>query len=453
MAIFDINMINIEEALRKASDTKRIIVETGAHRRVPEVFRSLFPDKTAVIVADCNTYAAAGEDVEAILNEAGVPLARHFIFEDLELYAEWTYVERLEKYLSGVDAIAIAVGSGVINDLTKLVSSHLGRQYMVVGTAASMDGYTASGASVTYEGIKQTFACPAPRAAVLDPAVSAAAPEGLSASGYGDMIAKIPAGAEWMIAGALGKEPVDPVAFSLVQDGLRASLADPEGLASGKVEPTELLANELVLSGLAMQACGSSRPASGIEHQFSHFWDMEGLCFNGKHVSHGFKVAIGTLVSTACLEFLLDYDFDSIDPAVCAAAWPSMEEQATRIRKMFAGRPHHMERALSQSAEKYLPASGIEKELTLLKEQWPELSQKIRSQIFTYAQVKEGLRLAGAPYEPEMIGITRSRLRETFLLIPYMRSRYTAVDVILRAGLMDKADARLFGPGGIWEIN
>jgi glycerol-1-phosphate dehydrogenase [NAD(P)+] len=180
---------------------------------------------------------------------------------------------------------------------------------------------------------------------------------------------------------------------------------------------------------------------------------MEGRCFNGKHVSHGFKVAIGTLVSTAMLEFLLENDIENIDPAACAAAWPSKEEQAAKIREMFAGRPHHMERALAQSAEKYLPPSGIEKELTLLRDQWPDLKEKIRSQIFTYSEVKERLRLAGAPYEPEMIGISRARLKETFLLIPYMRSRYTAVDVILRAGLMDKADARLFGPGGIWEIN
>ena len=445
-------MTDIEKALRKASDTKCIIVENGAHGRVPEVFRNLFPGQTAVIVADSNTYAAAGADVEAILGKASIPLAPSFVFDDPELYAEWSYLERLEDYLKGIDAIAVAVGSGVINDLTKLASSHLGRQYMVVGTAASMDGYTASGASVTYDGIKQTFACPAPRAAILDPAVSAAAPEGLSASGYGDMIAKIPAGAEWIIAGALGKDPVDPVAFSLVQDGLRDSLADPEGLAAGKVEPTKLLANELVLSGLAMQECGSSRPASGIEHQFSHFWDMEGLCFRGKHVSHGFKVAIGTLVSTAMLEFLLENDIENIDPAACAAAWPSMEDQAAMIREMFAGRPHHMERALAQSAEKYLPPSGIEKELTLLRDQWPDLKEKIRSQIFTYAKVKEGLRLAGAPYEPEMIGISRSRLRETFLLIPYMRSRYTAADVILRTGLLDKAAESLFGPGGIWEV-
>ena len=75
---------------------------------------------------------------------------------------------------------------------------------MVVGTAASMDGYTAYGASITKDGNKQTFDCPAPLGMVLDSNIAAAAPAKLSASGYADLIAKIPAGADWMLADAVG---------------------------------------------------------------------------------------------------------------------------------------------------------------------------------------------------------------------------------------------------------
>ena len=95
--------------------------------------------------------------------------------------------------LKNHDAIPIAVGSGTINDLTKLSSHLTGRRYMCVGTAASMDGYTAFGASITADGSKQTFNCPAPQACLADLDIICQAPIEMTASGYADLFAKITA--------------------------------------------------------------------------------------------------------------------------------------------------------------------------------------------------------------------------------------------------------------------
>jgi len=243
--------------------------------------------------------------VKNYFGAAGIAHDEPHVYGYDDSFAEWTYVEELENVLKKTDAIPVAVGSGVINDLTKLTAHRCGRRYMCVGTAASMDGYTAYGASITYQGNKQTFDCPAPYGMALDPRIAAKAPKAMSASGYADLIAKIPAGADWMIADVVGSEAIDRFAFDLVQDGLQEALSDPEGVYNGDVKKVEQLAEGLLLSGFAMQAAKSSRPASGMEHQFSHFWDMEDLEFEGKHVSHGFKVGIGTLASTASLELLL----------------------------------------------------------------------------------------------------------------------------------------------------
>lgn len=251
-------MSEIETALERARDTKALEFGVGAMEKVPAMFNKLFPGKTAIVVADKNTYAVAGEAVYGYLKNAGINTESPFIFTDPELFAEWSYIGQLEAFLKERDVIAVAVGSGVINDLTKLVSSHLGRRYMIVGTAASMDGYTAYGASITFEGNKQTFDCPAPLGMVLDPTVAAKAPEGMSASGYGDLMAKIPAGADWIIADAVGSESIDPFAFSLVQSKLRDALSDPDAVAAGDVEATGKLADGLIMSGFAMQAMSSS---------------------------------------------------------------------------------------------------------------------------------------------------------------------------------------------------
>lgn len=446
-------MGKIEQALQHTTDTKSMVIGPGCVRKSADMFSELFPGRKAIIVADLNTWKVAGGDVQASLQEKGIPSEEPFVFTDPDLYAEWSYVEQLKERLEKTDACPIAVGSGVINDLTKYVAHLLGRRYMTVGTAASMDGYTAYGSSITIDGNKQTVDCPAPYGFVMDPVIAARAPKELAASGYGDLIAKIPAGADWMLAEAAGVESIEPLSWSLVQDGLREALADPVAVRNGDVAYTERLSEGLLMSGFAMQAYRSSRPASGMEHQFSHCWDMEGLCFLGKHVSHGFKVSIGTLVSTASLEFLLEKGLQDLDVDACVAAWKSWDETEADIRRIFEGKPGHLDRALKETRNKYVEKEALRGQLEALKAAWPSLSGKIREQIVPFPVLKENLRLVGAPYEPEMIGVSRERLRTTLGYIPYMRSRFTNIDVIFRCGLLPALDEKLFGKGGIWEIN
>lgn len=445
-------MTIIEKALQRTTDTKALFLGPGVIVKTAQMFRELFPGKKGVVVADTNTFRVAGVQVDSILAEAGLRAADPFIFDDPDLFAEWGFACRLKDYLAGIDAIAVAVGSGVINDLTKYVSYTLGRRYMIVGTAASMDGYTAYGASISIDGNKQTLDCPAPKGMILDPVISAQAPKELAASGYADLIAKIPAGADWMIAECIGVEPIDPFTWDLVQRNLRASLSAPDKINAGDVQATEALAEGLIMSGFAMQALQSSRPASGTEHQYSHFWDMDGLCIGGKHVSHGFKVGIGTLVSTASLEFLIGYPVNAMDIERAVSTWPDWDGMERRIRTLFDGKPAHLARALKETRDKYVGKDELRRQLDAFVHHWPELKEKVRLQIYPFETVHDYLRRVGAPNEPEQIGISRERLRDTFRRIPYMRSRFTNADIIYRLGIQDELENYLFGPGGHWEI-
>ena len=445
-------MNKIESALSRTTDTKALVIGENAIPQAAQMFKNLFPGHRALVVADTNTFRVAGRQTEELFAETGIQQETPFVFSDPDLYAEWKYVEQLQERLSRTDAIPVAVGSGVINDLTKLVASRCDRRYMCVGTAASMDGYTAYGASITYEGNKQAFDCPAPYGMVLDHGISAAAPEEMSASGYADLIAKIPAGADWMIADAVGVEKLDDFAFHEVQDGLREALCDPEGIRRGDVRKVGQLAEGLLLSGFAMQATQSSRPASGAEHQFSHYWDMEHLVHNGKSVSHGFKVGIGTLASTAFLELLLATPVEQLDIDACVAAWKPWDEVEREITRVFDGRIDFIARGIKETRNKYVDKEGLRRQLTLLCRKWPELRERIRTQILPFTEIRERLRLVGAPYEPEQIGVSRTKLRDTFAKIPYMRSRFTNIDIAFRCGYMEQWLDQLFGRGGIWEI-
>ena len=87
-----------------------------------------------------------------------------------------------------------------------------------------------------------------------------------------------------------------------------------------------------------------------------------------------------------------------------------------------------------------------------MKQAWPGLRGRIRDQIIPFGEVHRRLELVGAPCEPEQIGVSRAHFRASFEKIPYMRSRYTVVDVAFRCGWMEEWLDRLFGKGGVWEV-
>jgi glycerol-1-phosphate dehydrogenase [NAD(P)+] len=124
----------------------------------------------------------------------------------------------------------------------------------------------------------------------------------------------------------------------------------------------------------------------------------------------------------------------------------------TEIREVMAGKPGHIARALVEAKGKHSDKDGLRAQIEALKAAWPTLQHKIREQIIPFEQVRQNLKLVGAPYEPEMIGVSRERFKKTVSYIPYMRNRFTNIDVIYRLGWMDEFLERMFGPGGVWEI-
>lgn len=448
-------MDRVKLALENATQTKDLIVGTGVIEQVAQLFKTQFPGRRALIVADTTTFRVAGERVYNILKDNGIDQDKPYIFDEPDMHAEWPYIERLDHLFKQTDAIPVAVGSGTINDLTKLSSYHTGRRYMTVATAASMDGYLAFGASITKDGAKQTFPCTATQALLADLNIIATAPAAMTASGYADLFAKVPAGADWIVADELGIEPIDPVAFSIVQDGLHEALSNPEGDRNGDLKALKQLIEGLCLGGFAMQAYPkSSRPASGADHQFSHLLNMEHFVMkNGQAPSHGFQVSIGTIISLSFYDQLLNHtDVDAIDVDRCVAAWPSLEEQESKALKMFEGTDFPTLGATEIKA-KYVTPEQLRQELNLFKAKWPELKKRLQKQLVTPTEAIRRLRLVGAPTKPEDIDLPRTRLRDSIIRAQSIRRRYTILDLGLRTLLLPQWTEGLFGRGGLWEIH
>lgn len=435
-------------ALRNARDTRSLLLGSGVLNQVGAVFSAQFGSMPCIVVADTNTFEVAGRDVLSALRQSGQPNREPLVLEVAGLYAEYSFVERVKQAIHGIDAIPVAVGGGVINDLTKLAAHLCGRSYMTVATAASMDGYTAFGASIAYQGSKQTFDCPAPRAVVADLDVIAAAPEGMNASGYADLLAKCPAGADWIMADALGVEPIDRTAWDLVQTRLRSWMDDPAGVRAGDIEALRRLTTALMMTGFAMQAASSSRPASGAEHQFSHLWDMENHTLLGCTPSHGFKVGIGSLASLAMYEALLEMDVERLDVEAAVHAWPDAEVNEREVQALFSGE-ELVVKAVVESRFKHVTSDALRSQLITLKRRWPELRERLSKQLIGRNAARDMLQAAGCPFESEQIGISRDRLRMSYRKAYHIRRRFTILDVMRRANFWDAALDRIFDDPGM----
>ena len=445
-------MSRLEEALKSACDTQACVIGEDVLGQVPALVRRHFPSATrALVVADPRTWAAAGEKAGALLAAAGIPAERYMLEPDGKTFhADYHYAVEVREALAAAgaekgDLVPVAAGSGVVNDLVKLASGDLKVPYLVCATAASVDGYSSFGAAIrSPEGAKKTYACPAPRAIVADLDVMRTAPKWMAASGFADLLAKVPAGADWILACELGACEWHDRAWHTVQDGLPDALANPEGVAAMETEPMRKFVEGLMLGGFAMQDMQSSRPASGAEHMFSHILEMRDHTYKGDIVPHGIQVGVYTHFMTRFFEQILAFDYTKLDVDACVAAWPDWPAEEALARKLFAG-TKFPDVGVTSTKAKYLDKDGLRAQLTVAKTRWPEIKARLEKQLLPSAEVERRLRVVGAPVYPEEIGTTREDSRANVIVAAHMRDRYNALDFTYRTGQMDAFARKAFG--------
>lgn len=440
----------IPSALASATDTRAIEIGRGILDKTGAVFKEQTGARLGIVVADETTYGIAGKQVEQALRTAGIELAEPLIFPaQPPLYAGYENVTVIRERLEATGATACSVGSGTLSDLTKLASGELGRLYVHVCTAASMDGYSAFGASIAKDGFKITRNCPAPVGIIADLDVMATAPQRMLANGYGDIMEKFPGGADWIIADALGVEPIEPHAWDLVQSPLKEAMGDPAALRDGDPEVFERFVEIVMLSGLAIQAHQTSRPGSGVGHNFSHQWEMEGYGLDWPlPLSHGAKVGLGTVAIAAVYDAIIDFDF-AVDVDAVVASWPSREENQEYARSLQTI-PAIAEAAAAQADGKYVPREQLPQRIADIERVWPEIRGRLRAQVPTAPRIRDMLREVGAVYHPLQVGISLEKLHATYFQAQTIRSRYAVLDVLNETGLLRQVVDSLFAPGGYW---
>ncbi len=439
----------IHSAVAQSQQIDAIVIDHDALRQVPGLLRKHFKTSNVFLIADENTMAAAGSDLKEELTACGVSSAVHIFPASPCLKGK---VENADTFLARLQAhggVPVSVGSGVINDLVKYAAFQIGQPYLAIATAASMDGYASAGSPLTQKGFKHTIPCAPPRVIVADLNVISNAPKAMSGWGYGDLAGKIPAGADWLIADALGIEKTDTVAWPMVQDNLRTWLSNPAGVVSGDAATSSDLFTGLVMAGIAMELHGGSRPASGAEHQSAHLWEMDAIECDGRPVSHGACVALGTLTILSLYEWLLTQDFRDLDAHRVVRHRRRLDDLTAEIRRRFNS-PDIAEKTLQETRAKYIEDDRLHERIERIKRVWPSLHQRLTDYLIPFDEMKSMLVTAGIVTDPAAVGIDRVYHRKTLIASRLIRRRYTILDFLEETGRFDEAIDHVFSAGGRW---
>lgn len=403
--------------------TREYIVEKDAIQKLPALLGRLFPEAKPLAVFDRNTHKAAYPKFSASLPDVPV-----FILTDDEIHADERQVGLVTQALKdGGSDLLLAVGSGVICDIVRYIAFKEDIPFIAVPTAASVDGFVSNSAAMTLNGAKITLPAKAPNAVVADLEIIASAPKKMTASGVGDMLSKYISIADWKIGHLITGEYFCPFVADLTIEAVDMIVQNIEKINSGDIGSFGVLMKGLLLSGVAMQMVGITRPASSFEHHFSHYLEIVPIEGVNRAALHGEKVGIATIQA--------------------AKYYPVFARRLNRIYEENIPNHFDIERVKGYYAQ--YPqgiVDAVEKENTptitakldrdLLEQNFDKVLQ-IADEVPSAESLTETLRTIGGYTSYYDINMTDEQFKETMKICCYIRNRFTLLRLVCDFELFD----------------
>lgn len=413
--------------------TSKVIAESGAINKLPEIISELGAKKV-FLLADKNTYAAAGEKVYEILVNSGATV-RKFVFNNDALEPDDASVGLAIMNFDKSCDVVVSVGSGVINDIGKIVANVSSKKYVIVGTAPSMDGYASATSSMTVDGLKTSVNSKCADYIVGDIDILAKAPVKMMVSGLGDMLAKYVSICEWRISELINGEYYCEEIAKLVRESLNKCVSNADGLLSGDKEAVKAVFEGLVVCGAAMKFAGVSRPASGVEHYLSHIWDMRGAEFGLPVEFHGIQCALGTLIAIGVYDKLVKVTPD-FEKGIAYAESFDVEAWNKEL-EAFLGRGAESMIELEKKEGKYNVSAHRER-LKKIVAEWDTIKKIVAEELPGYDDLIALFNKLGLPTTLSEIGVDEKLLPMTFKATKDIRDKYVLSRLCFDLGIIDE---------------
>lgn len=396
------------------AESRSVVIEDSLAGGEAELVAALGLGRHLAVISDGNTHAVLGERVERAL--AGAFTVQSIVL-GAEPRADADTVARLLASLDPRTDAIIAVGSGTLNDLSKMVALQRDCPQLVFATAPSMNGYTSLSASITSGGVKRSVRTRTPLGVFFDLRVLAAAPPRLIRAGLGDSACRSTAQADWLLSHLLLDRAYRVAPFSLLADDERALFEQTDALVAGDLVAMRHLVRTLVLSGFGMTICNGSFPASQGEHLLGHYIEMMRppampLGF------HGEQIGVCTVAMARLQERLL--------VASPPRLRPSAVERADLVRHFGTSIGDACWRELEQ---KRFDRAATDELNHRLATSWDAMRAQIAAVTLGPARMIEVLAAAGAPVEPAALGWPPSLFAGALAHAREIRNRYTFLDL------------------------
>ena len=421
-------LVNCPCGVKHTFPLKKIISCVGAIDRLPEVLSS-YGLRKPFIVADENTYAAAGEKTVYILEKNGFNYGK-FLYGKEPLEPDEKAVGTLAiKFDADCDAI-VGIGSGVINDICKIIAARTGKFYIIIATAPSMDGYASATSSMAVGGLKITVKSKCPEIIIGDVDVLKNAPLKMLKAGLGDMLAKYVSILEWRLSEEINGEYYCENIAQMIRSARDKCVDNAKGLILRDENAVKAVFDGLIIGGIAMAYAGASRPASGGEHYFSHILDMRGLAFGTKAELHGVQVAIGTLLMAKQYDKLKKI-FPSEEKGYRETHAFSYSAWENNLREFIGGAAEQMI-LLEKTEGKYDPERAAIRRKIII-EKWDKLVKIMDEELPSAARIAEIMDSAGLPKTLEQAGLSCD-VKKAFAATRDIRDKYVLTGLLWDIG-------------------
>ncbi len=376
--------------------------------RTPDISRNLaaYLDRAVLaapfhLLCDSHTYAAGGEIFERQLSNVTL----HNL--GLQVKPTLAKAQQLASALTE-GAVLIVFGSGTLTDIAKYAAHARGVRLVSIPSAASMNGYASSTASLMDKnGVKHSHLAKAPEHIFLDAALYAAAPVELTRAGLGDTLCRSTIQADALLAHLISGSWYDNEYFLSLSHHEARLLNLTSALQQGDKAAVELLMEALLLSGNAMQRAGSSIPASGSEHMIAHLLEKNLPKIMQPHF-HGAQIALTTLTMARLQQFILSKTIPLNLKQYEAALRAQKEAQNAQEKWQIL-------RAIT-------PARW--------DEIWKELQQQLKGKLIAADELETAMLQAGLATSAEALGIVRSDYIHAVQNAFATRERISFLDVI-----------------------
>lgn len=284
---------------------RSIRIGSGRLGELPQLLEELGA-RQVYLLADHNTWRAAGQQTAKMMEAIGLPFHGRIFQTEKPLVPDEYAVGSALAAMEPGDNLILAVGSGTLNDTARILSARTGVPYAIVATAPSMDGFASTVSPLILDGKKITKPAVYPAAILADTAILKDAPMPMLTAGFGDIIGKYTALADWRLSRDLNGEYYCEECAALMGRAVEKCAENAGGLRRRDEQAVEYVTEALVLSGIAMGMVGNSRPASGAEHHFAHTWEVDALARGEEHPLHGNSVGAAAVVSASLYELAAD---------------------------------------------------------------------------------------------------------------------------------------------------